>query len=134
MVALSDSIHRFHLGPSRELFSKYEDANLERAVAHAIHRGVVPAEEAGADVLALLGKYLDFPRYISRFMRQREVAGMGRRRPGRLGGRRAAVYPLYWFSLLRHPRRSTPWVVNVRLQAVTSFMFCDSSSRLGAPR
>lgn len=53
---LSGSIHRFHQGPSRELFSKYESRNLELVVAHAIHRGLLSAEEAGEEVLRLLDK------------------------------------------------------------------------------
>jgi hypothetical protein len=51
---LSDAIHRFHQGPARELFSRYEPSNLELAVADAIHRGLVTAEEAGADMVEML--------------------------------------------------------------------------------
>ena len=60
--ALAEVIHRFHQGPSRELFSKYDDSNSEWAVAHAIHRGVVSVEEAGAEALELLARHLGFLR------------------------------------------------------------------------
>ena len=57
--ALSEAIHRFHQGPSRELFSKYEPSHLELAVAHAIHRGILTEDEAGAEALEILAKQLD---------------------------------------------------------------------------
>ena len=44
---LSAAIHRFHQGPARELFSTYDQSNLEFAVASAIHRGLLSKEEAG---------------------------------------------------------------------------------------
>jgi hypothetical protein len=59
---VSETIHRFHQGPSRELFSKYDHSNLEWAVAHAIHRGVISEEEAGADAIELLDRHLAFLR------------------------------------------------------------------------
>jgi len=59
---LSDAIHTFHQGPSRKLFSKYDEAGEEWAVAHAIHRGVIGAEEAGSEVLDLLARQLAFLR------------------------------------------------------------------------
>lgn len=58
--ALSDAIHRFHQGPSRRLFSRYDGANLEFAVARAIHRGVLSKEEAGAEAIDALERYLAF--------------------------------------------------------------------------
>lgn len=58
--ALSEAIHRFHQGPSRELFSKYDHSNLDLAVAHAIHRGVLTKQEAGADVIQVLERHLAF--------------------------------------------------------------------------
>ena len=59
---LSDLIHRFHQGPSRELFSKYNRANINFAVASAIHRGLVTEAEAGSEVVELLGPHLAFLR------------------------------------------------------------------------
>lgn len=55
---LSVSIHRFHQGPARELFTKYEPRNTDFAVADAIHRGIIAEDEAGADVLEILGAHL----------------------------------------------------------------------------
>ena len=46
---LSERIHRFHQGPARQLFSKYDHSNIEFAVADAIHRGLITEEEAGAE-------------------------------------------------------------------------------------
>ena len=61
-LALSEAVHRFHQGPSRELYSKYDNSNVTFAVAHAIHRGVLSKEEVGADTLELLGRHLAFLR------------------------------------------------------------------------
>ncbi len=55
---LSEVIHRFHQGPSRELFLKYDHSHLDLAVAHAIHRGVLSPEEVGSAMIELLGGYL----------------------------------------------------------------------------
>lgn len=84
---LSEEIHRFHQGPSRALFPKYDHANLEFAVADAIHRGVVSADEAGPEVLECLAGHLAF-------LRERDVAAQ----PG-VTTRGAS------------PRRSTPHTV-----------------------
>jgi hypothetical protein len=59
---LSEAIHRFHQGASRELFTRYDQSTLEIAVAQAIHRGIVSQDEAGADTVALLGNILAFLR------------------------------------------------------------------------
>lgn len=59
---LSEVIHRFHQGPSRELFVRYDRPSLMWSVAHALHRGVITPEEAGADVRELLARHLAFLR------------------------------------------------------------------------
>ena len=59
---LSDHIHRFHQGPARKLFSVYDHSNLDFAVAHAIHRGVITTKEAGADAIEMLRAHLAFLR------------------------------------------------------------------------
>ena len=59
---LSEHIHRFHQGPARKLFSFYEQSNLDFAVAHAIHRGVLTEAEAGADAIEMLRGHLAFLR------------------------------------------------------------------------
>jgi hypothetical protein len=63
---LSDRIHRFHQGPARKLFSVYDHSNLDFAVAHAIHRGLITEEETGADAKEMLRVHLTF-------LRQHEV-------------------------------------------------------------
>jgi hypothetical protein len=55
---LEAAIHAFHQGPARELFSTYGHSNLDLAVARAIHRGSLSAEEAGPETMDLLGKHL----------------------------------------------------------------------------
>ena len=59
---LSDRIHGFHQGPARKLFSTYDHANRNFAVAHAIHRGLITEEEAGADIIEMLQVHLAFLR------------------------------------------------------------------------
>ena len=59
---LSNHIHRFHQGPARKLWSRYEPSNLEFAVADAIHRGLITKDEAGADTIEASRNYLDFLR------------------------------------------------------------------------
>jgi hypothetical protein len=53
---LSDLIHAFHQGPSRELFAKYDRKLREFAVADALHRGVLTEIEVGPDQIAVLPK------------------------------------------------------------------------------
>jgi hypothetical protein len=55
---LQQAIHRFHQGPARELFSKYQSEVIEFAVAHAIARGILSVEEAGPEMMALLGGHV----------------------------------------------------------------------------
>ena len=56
--ALAEAIHQFHQGPARELFSTYGTSNLDFAIAHAIHRGVLMQEEVGAETLEILSNHL----------------------------------------------------------------------------
>ena len=56
--AVSEAIHRFHQGPARDLFSKYESPYVDFAVAHAIHRGVLTEDEVGAEVREALATHL----------------------------------------------------------------------------
>lgn len=59
---VSEAIHRFHEGASRQLFSRYDSSNLKFAVADALHRRVLSKQEAGAEMLELLGRQLAFLR------------------------------------------------------------------------
>ena len=56
---LSDLIHQFHQGPSRELFLRYDQVD-PLLVASAIHRGIIPEAEVGAEVLELLCSHIAF--------------------------------------------------------------------------
>ena len=51
---LADLIHAFHQGPSRRLYSKYDQSIREFAVADAVRRGVLTEVEVGPEILALL--------------------------------------------------------------------------------
>jgi len=47
---VSQAIHDFHQGVSRELYSRYQ-ADPDLVVARAIQKGVISKDEAGADLL-----------------------------------------------------------------------------------
>lgn len=51
---LSDLIHAFHQGPSRELFSKYDRRLREFAVADALRRSILTEAEVGPEILTVL--------------------------------------------------------------------------------
>lgn len=51
---LSELIHAFHQGPSRELFATYDRKFHRFAVANALLRGVLTEAEVGPDLMALL--------------------------------------------------------------------------------
>ena len=55
---LSDLIHAFHQGPSRELFKTYDPSVRAFAVVHAMRRGVLTETEIGAEILAVLAPVL----------------------------------------------------------------------------
>jgi hypothetical protein len=57
---LADAIHRFHDGPARKLNKKYATMHPDFEVAHALHRGVLSEEEAGADLVEALRRHLAF--------------------------------------------------------------------------
>jgi hypothetical protein len=51
---LSDLIHVFHQGPSRQLFAHYDPKLRHFAIADALRRGVLTEAEVGPDLVALL--------------------------------------------------------------------------------
>src|SRR5260370_989762 len=51
---LTDRIHRFHDGPSRELFSQYNQGEPGLNVAHAIATGLLKESEVPGEVLQAL--------------------------------------------------------------------------------
>ena len=55
---VSEAIHEFHQGASRDLFSRYAPANHEIVVAQAIHDGLVSKGEAGSALLECLAGHL----------------------------------------------------------------------------
>ncbi len=56
---LNDAIHRFHQGPSRQLWLQYQDGPVEFAAVHAVQRGVVAADELAPEVLEILKPRLE---------------------------------------------------------------------------
>ncbi len=61
---LCELVHRFHDGPARGLHARYEPRNADMTVASAIHRGVLTEEEAGSEILELLGSHLALLREV----------------------------------------------------------------------
>jgi hypothetical protein len=57
---LSNLIHRFHQGPARELFVKYDTNHLEAPVAHAIVTGVLDKDQISPELLEHLAKWFKF--------------------------------------------------------------------------
>ena len=59
---LSDIIHRFHQGPARELFARYDTPSpyLEMAVAYAIMVGILDRQTIPAELLDHLARALAF--------------------------------------------------------------------------
>ena len=51
---LNDAIHRFHQGPSRQLWSQYSNGIVELAAVDAVQRGVVATSEVAPEVHEIL--------------------------------------------------------------------------------
>ena len=58
--ALSNAIHEFHNGISRELYKTYTFADEDTAVAGAIANGILKREEVPDDVFKALGNMIRF--------------------------------------------------------------------------
>jgi hypothetical protein len=56
---LNEAIHRFHQGPSRQLWLQYNDDLVEFAALEAVQRGVVAASEIAPEVLEILKPRLE---------------------------------------------------------------------------
>jgi hypothetical protein len=56
--ALAAGVHEFHQEVARDLYSKYEHADPEWPVAHAIHRGLIRPDETDATIVEALAKHL----------------------------------------------------------------------------
>jgi len=59
---LRETIHAFHNGPSRRLYSMYNGDLLEMVVGAAIARGVLTEEEVPPEMLEVLRRHIDFAR------------------------------------------------------------------------
>lgn len=57
---LSDLIHRFHQGPARDLYLRYNTAPLEPTVAYAIATGVLDRDAVPAEVLNHVARIIQF--------------------------------------------------------------------------
>ncbi len=57
---LSDAIHRFHNGPSVELYKKYNYGQLDLNVAYAIVTGLLNRDEVSPEVLDYLRNAIAF--------------------------------------------------------------------------
>jgi hypothetical protein len=57
---LTDAIHDFHNGASRELYKKYNSGLLEFNVAHAIFTGLLDRTQIPAELLEHLARHLAF--------------------------------------------------------------------------
>jgi hypothetical protein len=79
---LSDRIHRFHDGPARELFLRYEGSDVALVVASAMQRGVLSEADAGADVADLLRSRVELFQDLERRDAQRAAASGRAPRPG----------------------------------------------------
>jgi hypothetical protein len=57
---LSDRIHEFETGPSRELFQKYNYGEDDLNVAYAIVTGLLSRDTIPAELLEALGQHIGF--------------------------------------------------------------------------
>lgn len=58
--ALSDEIHQYENGPSRELFKRYNGGLPDMMVAYAITAGILKHEEIPAELLEALAHALEY--------------------------------------------------------------------------
>ena len=58
--ALSDEIHQYENGPSRELFKRYNGGLPDMMVAYAISAGILKREEISAELLEALTRPLEY--------------------------------------------------------------------------
>jgi len=57
---LTEAIHQFHNGASRELYKKYNYGSTELNVAHAIFTGLLDRRQVPAELVDHLAKYRAF--------------------------------------------------------------------------
>src|SRR4051794_19904021 len=57
---LKDLIHRFHQGPAREIYLRYDSRFLDPSVAHAIVTGLIDRKSVPAELLDHLASVIKF--------------------------------------------------------------------------
>lgn len=57
---LSDRIHRYEMGPSRELYKQYNSGPADMNLAYAIAAGILNRDEVPAELLEALNNPLSF--------------------------------------------------------------------------
>jgi len=86
---LSEIIHRFHQGPARELWVRYNTSHLEMPVAFAITTGVLARETVPAELLEHLAGALASTRNCKRML-QEIATPSSKSKPSSGASRRAA--------------------------------------------
>ena len=64
---LTNLIHEFHQGPSRDLWGRYNSGMLELVVAHALITGVLDRSKVPPEVLETLAPAMRFYEDINRY-------------------------------------------------------------------
>jgi hypothetical protein len=57
---LNELIHRFHQGPSREIYVRYVSRDFEPALAHAIATGLIDRTAVPAELLDHLARLIEW--------------------------------------------------------------------------
>ena len=57
---LKDLIHRFHQGPARELYVRYDTRNAEANVAYAIVKGTLDPATVAPEILTELERWISY--------------------------------------------------------------------------
>ena len=60
VVQLNDAVHRFHEGPSREIWNRYTTNHGEPALACAVATGIVRRDELPPELLQHLAGWIEF--------------------------------------------------------------------------
>ncbi len=56
---LEEAVHKFHQGPSRELYSAYNDAEVDLMVAGALKKGILSKDHFPPDLLKEILEIID---------------------------------------------------------------------------
>jgi len=69
---LSEGIHRYETGPSRELFKRYNDGPVDMNVAYAIVVGMLDQAEVPPELLEAISRPISFYRHMQEQNQLRE--------------------------------------------------------------